>query len=215
MIFPDKLVEQLRDTLKKILLELELLLPEDAQQKILQYLGLLVQWNKVYNLTAIADPQEMLVKHIADSLAIAPYLTGQRFLDVGSGAGLPGIPLALLFPERDWTLLDSNGKKTRFLVQAKGVLALENITVVHERVENFKPAQCFDGVIARAWAQLNVMIASTRHLYCKSGRLWAMKGVYPTEELQEVRESFQIFNLKVPGLTEQRHLVSLEIGSNL
>ncbi len=200
-------------TLNQILTALDIQLPPHAPEKILQYLALLQQWNKVYNLTAIRDPEEMLYKHIADSLVVAPYLKGQRWLDVGSGAGLPGIPLALAFPEQQWTLLDSNGKKTRFLLQVKALLNLQNITVVQARVEDFTPEHCFDGVIARAWTNLADMLTATSHLYCPGGCLWALKGVYPEEELCSVTLPFTVHPLHVPGLAEQRHLVCISVDN--
>ena len=211
---PDQTLYQLQQTLTQILAALDIKLPPQASEKILQYLTLLQQWNQAYNLTAIRDPQEMLYKHIADSLACAPYLQGERWLDVGSGAGLPGIPLALAFPDREWTLLDSNGKKTRFLLQVKALLNLRNVTVVQARVETFAPPHCFDGVIARAWAKLSDMIAATQRLYCPSGRLWALKGVYPEEELQQVTLPYTVQRLQVPGLEEQRHLVCVSMKND-
>ncbi|HVV68147.1 MAG TPA: 16S rRNA (guanine(527)-N(7))-methyltransferase RsmG [Gammaproteobacteria bacterium] len=209
---PNQIFPQLEQLLTQILATLDLKLPSDVPEKILQYLTILEQWNQIYNLTAIRNPEEMLYKHIADSLACAPYLQGQRWLDVGSGAGLPGIPLALAFPDWEWTLLDSNGKKTRFLLQVKTLLNLSNVTIVQSRVENFKPQQCFDGVIARAFAKLSDMMVVTGGLYCRGGRLWALKGVYPEAELQAVTLPFTVQAIKVPGLEEQRHLVCVSMN---
>jgi 16S rRNA (guanine527-N7)-methyltransferase len=201
--------------LDDILSQLSLSAPPGFSTKILAYLDLLDRWNRAYNLTAIVDPYDRMVKHIADSLAVAPYLTeGTRWLDVGSGAGLPGIPLALIFPDRQWTLLDSNAKKTRFLVQAKAVLALDNIEVVHSSVESFRPVELFDGVICRAWTQFEGMIAKTQHLYRPNAYLWAMKGAHPSEELAVISSPYTIYPLKVPHLNEQRHLIRIDMGSS-
>ncbi len=206
------LKEQLREILTQ--LHIKSSISESVQEQILDYLALLTQWNQTYNLTAVRDPKAMLVRHIADSLAVIPYLkqyhtAGHRFLDVGSGAGLPGIPLALALPDWQWTLLDSHGKKTRFLIHVKAALDLKNVEVIQQRVETFRPTACFQGVIARAWAALDVMLAKTRHLYCPDGRLWAMKGAVPQDELQDLQYPFTVYSLQVPGLNEQRHLVSI------
>ncbi len=195
---------------------LGLVLDMEQQEKLLAYVALLYKWNKTYNLTAVRDPLEMVGKHLLDSLAILPHLHGPRILDVGSGAGLPGIPLAIAAPRLELTLLDSNSKKTRFLVQAKGELGLSNLSVVHSRVEQFRPERLFDTVTARAFASLADMLAGTAHLLAPGGCLLAMKGEYPTEELAalppgvEVRE---VIALTVPGLQAQRHLVRIVSGN--
>ncbi len=189
----------LQNRLAQILEALNLPLPQPTQTALIEYLTLLSRWNAVYNLTAIRDPLSAMDRHIADSLAIAPFLAPfeGRWLDVGSGAGLPGIPLALIFPDRHWTLLDSNGKKTRFLVQVKASLGLKNVEVIQARVEaiNTNPSPqrgedgrrpgegqwhpCFANIITRAFAPLPTIIAKTQHLLCENSRIWAMKGVYP------------------------------------
>jgi 16S rRNA (guanine527-N7)-methyltransferase len=188
---------------------LGLVVAPQVQQKLLDYLALLVKWNQAYNLTAVRDPGEMVTRHLLDSLTVAPHLTGQRIIDVGTGAGLPGIPLSLLFPERQFVLLDSNGKKTRFLVQAKASLGLDNVTVVHSRVEEYRPSEPFDTVIARAFAALADILALCHHLLAPSGSILAMKG--GASEAETVPAGFhlaEIVTLKVPGLThEQRHLI--------
>lgn len=189
-------------------------LPLDVarQERLLAYLALLVKWNKAYNLTAIRDPQEMVTKHLLDSLAVLPHLHGAQVLDVGSGAGLPGIPLAIYDPARQFTLLDSNGKKTRFLLQAKGELGLSNLSVVHSRLEQYRPGQLFDTVTARAFASLADMTAGTAHLLAPGGALLAMKGEYPQDELDALPPGFvvrEIIALTVPGLEAQRHLVRI------
>jgi 16S rRNA (guanine527-N7)-methyltransferase len=176
------------------------------------YLGLLNKWNQTYNLTAVRDPAEMVTRHLLDSLVIAPYITPGRYIDVGTGAGLPGVPLAILYPGYEFHLLDSNGKKTRFLFQVKTALGLANMTVHHARVESFWPEPLFDGVLSRAFASLEEMARSCRHLIHPRGRLLAMKGVRPDEELAAVAGVCRLLgchSLTVPGLDEQRHLVEL------
>ena len=154
----------------------------------------------------------MVTRHLLDSLAIVPHLTGQRFLDVGTGAGLPGVPLALLFPEREFHLLDSNGKKTRFLFQVKTALCLDNMVVHQARVEAFRVAEPFEAILSRAFASLQDMVHGCRHLLAPGGRILAMKGSYPTQELAAVRQQCAevvVHPLAVPGLGEQRHLVEI------
>ena len=185
---------------------------DDRYALWLEYLQLLGKWNRAYNLTAVRDPQQMVVRHLLDSLAVAPYLRGERLLDVGTGAGLPGVPLAILFPERSFHLLDSNGKKTRFLFQVKTALGLANMTVHHRRVESYRPDECFDAVLSRAFASLQEMVAGCAHLLQPGGRFLAMKGAHPDAELVAVGATWEVVNvieLMVPGLSEQRHLVEL------
>jgi 16S rRNA (guanine527-N7)-methyltransferase len=182
------------------------------QERLLEYLALLSRWNKTYNLTAVRDEAQMVTRHLLDSLAIAPHLTGQRLLDVGTGAGLPGVPLALLFPERDFHLLDSNGKKTRFLFQVKTALCLDNIVVHQARVEAFRVTEPFETILSRAFASLQDMVHGCRHLLATGGRILAMKGAYPTQELVAVSQQCAevvVHPLAVPGLGEQRHLVEI------
>jgi 16S rRNA (guanine527-N7)-methyltransferase len=189
-------------------------LSEAQQAQLLAYLALLHKWNKAYNLTAVRDPAEMVSRHLLDSLSVAPHVQqgGARWLDVGSGGGMPGIPLAILFPERSFTLLDSNGKKTRFLTQVKLELKLTNVEVVHSRVEQFRPQQPFTGITSRAFSSLNDFASWTRHLGDPGTRWLAMKGVQPDDELQALPADFQLeccLVLKVPGCQGQRHLLIL------
>ena len=191
---------------------LGLALEPGQQALLLDYLALLAKWNKAYNLTAVRDPAQMVKRHVLDSLAIAPHIRGQRLVDVGTGAGLPGIPMAILFPQREFHLLDSNGKKTRFLFQVKTSLRLDNMAVHHARVESFQCAEPFDAVLSRAFASLQDMVEGCRHLLAPGGRFLAMKGVYPAGELDAVNKQCElkaVYPLTVPGLAEQRHLVEL------
>ena len=191
---------------------LQLVLRECQLDRLLQYLELLIKWNRAYNLTAVRDPGQMVSRHLLDSLVIRPYITGQRLIDVGTGAGLPGVPMAILFPDREFDLLDSNGKKTRFLFQVKTALGLDNMTVHHTRVESFRPGKRYDAVLSRAFASLQDMVAGCRHLLAPEGRFLAMKGTYPGPELEAVAAQCEIaavHALEVPGLAEQRHLVEM------
>jgi 16S rRNA (guanine527-N7)-methyltransferase len=185
-------------------------LPPEARQKLLDYLELLQKWNKVHNLTAVRDVEEMVTLHILDSLSVMPYIKGQHLLDVGSGAGLPGIPLAICLPDIQVTVLDSSHKKASFMRQAKAELALPNLQVVCGRVEAYRPEYLMDTVISRAFSDLAEFLQLTRHLG-KPGAQWlAMKGVYPFEELAQIKiEPTRVIPLNVPGLNAQRHLVFL------
>lgn len=183
-------------------------------EQLADYLDLLVKWNRTYNLSSVRDPQQMITRHVLDSLAIASFLTGQKVIDVGTGAGLPGVPLAIALPGREFHLLDSNGKKTRFLFQVKTGLGLDNMTVHHARVESHRPEQLLDAVLSRAFASLEDMVAGCRHLLTAQGRFLAMKGVYPGDEIADVEalcEIHAVHPIEVPGLAEQRHLVEMSL----
>lgn len=195
--------------------QLGVILTEQQQQQLLQYLGLLIKWNKAYNLTAVRNPDEMVSRHLLDSLSVVQYVEqyGNDWLDVGSGGGMPGVPLAIIFPERKFTLLDSNGKKTRFLTQVKLELKLDNLEVIHNRVEAFTPAGAFSGIISRAFSSLADFTNWTRHLGDVNSHWLAMKGVHPDDELQALPEDFRLDScqiLKVPGCQGQRHLLILQ-----
>ena len=189
-------------------------LSEEQQTQLLAYLALLVKWNKAYNLTAVRDPDEMVSRHLLDSLSVVPFVAagGDRWLDVGSGGGMPGVPLAILFPDKHFTLLDSNGKKTRFLTQVKLELKLANLEVIHSRVEQLQPPQPFAGIVSRAFSSLEDFSNWTRHLGDGATRWLAMKGVHPDDELQALPVDFRLEDtqvLKVPGCQGQRHLLIL------
>jgi len=200
--------KMLRDGLETLGLPLE-----DRQiHALFAYLALLQQWNHAYNLTAIRDPEMMVTHHLLDSLSIARRVKGMRIIDVGTGPGLPGIPLAICFPERQFTLLDSNGKKTRFLFQVKTTLGLDNVQQRQSRAETFRPEQPFDAVISRAFTSLAGMTESCAHLLSKHGRFYAMKGQYPEQELSELPKHYNVVGshrLVVPGIEGHRHLIEI------
>lgn len=184
-----------------------------AQQRMLDYLLLVEKWNKAYNLTAVREPAKMLTHHLLDSLAVLPHVRGPRVLDVGSGAGLPGIPLAVAQPEWQLTLLDANHKKTTFLRQAVIELKLTNVDVVCDRVETWSSPQLFDTVVSRAFSDLPEFLALAGKLCAKTGVVVAMKGIYPHEELAQVPKDFQlcsVVSLNVPGLDAERHAALLQ-----
>lgn len=181
---------------------------------LLDYLALMEKWNRAYNLTSVRDPMQMVSRHLLDSLAISRFCNGDNVLDVGTGAGLPGVPLAVLFPERHIHLLDSNGKKTRFLFHVKTALGLDNITVHNERVESFVPAQLFDSIFSRAFASLQDMVSSCRQHLAAGGSFLAMKGVFPEQEIKAVESICRVeavHPIQVPSLGEPRHLVAMTL----
>ena len=187
---------------------------EQKQQKLLAYLMLMQKWNKVHNLTAVRDADEMVLLHLLDSLVVLPFIDGKALLDVGSGAGLPGIPLAICLPELKVTVIDSNNKKVSFMRQAKAELGIDNLEVLGGRVEEIAPNRKFDMVISRAFSDLDLFISLTHQLCEAQGKWLAMKGVYPEAELAELEKNTGITAskteaLKVPGLAAQRHLVFL------
>jgi 16S rRNA (guanine527-N7)-methyltransferase len=186
--------------------------PVDAAARLAAYIALLERWNRVYNLTAVRRPEEMASRHILDSLAILPWVQGPRVLDVGSGAGLPGLPLAVARPEWACYLLDNNGKRTRFMQQAVNELGLVNVSVIRCRLEDYQPAIRFDSIVSRAFAALAEMVAGAGRLCAPGGRLLAMKGVYPQEEIAVLPPGHRVagvYRLQVPGLDAERHLVHL------
>jgi len=189
------------------LIKMHLNLPEKSCAQLILFLKLLLKWNKSYNLTAITDFDKMLTYHLLDSLSIANYLNGENIIDVGSGAGLPGIPLSIYFPEKQFTLIDSVGKKTRFLNQVVRELQLKNVTIINARAETYQPNICFDIMTARAVGSLDYLIDLAKHLLQKQGKLLAMKSENLTEN---VPENAKIISLQVPGMTALRSLVIIE-----
>ena len=197
------------EELKKGLNSLNISMSAEMEKNLIQYMQLLLRWNRVYNLTALTDPKEILIHHIFDSFSIAKYIAGERIIDVGSGAGFPGIPLAIIFSQKKFVLLDSIGKKTRFLTQVTAELSLTNVEVVQARVEEFFPKSCFNTIIVRAVGSIADMIEKTQHLLCSDGKLLLMKGRYPHAELQKVHWHVQVIPLQVPKLHKERHLVCI------
>ncbi len=192
---------------------LDLDLGAETRAQLLRFLGLLEKWNGVFNLTAVRDPAQMVPRHLLDSLAVARELRGPRVLDVGTGAGLPGIPLALARPDLAFCLLDSNSKKTRFVTQAVHDLGIKNIEVVHGSVEKFAPLEKFNTVITRAFAAIPDMLGSCDHLCAAGGAFFAMKGTFPQEELAGLTDEYKVCAVKplpIPGLEAARHLVVIE-----
>ncbi|MDP3514468.1 MAG: 16S rRNA (guanine(527)-N(7))-methyltransferase RsmG [Sulfuritalea sp.] len=192
-------------------------LPAPVQARLLAYVALLKKWNATYNLTAIRDEGEMVTQHLLDSLSVLPVLqelalAGRRWADIGSGAGLPGIPLAIVRPDLDMTLVETVTKKSAFQRQAKIELGLANLTVVNRRVEEL-PGGGFDAVISRAFAELADFVRLAGHLPTPDGRLYAMKGLLPDDEISRLPQAWAVVDcirLSVPGLDAQRHLIILE-----
>ena len=203
----------LTEHLRRLIAASNLEIAEEQQAKLVQLVGLLHKWNKAYNLTSVRDPEEMLVKHIMDSIVVSPHLEGNRFIDVGTGPGLPGLPLAIINPDKEFVLLDSLGKRIRFIKQVLFELKLDNVTPVQSRVEEYQPEQGFDGVLSRAFASLDDMLHWCRHLPAPEGRFYALKGVVPEQELANLAEGLaleQVYPLFVPELDGERHLVLIK-----
>ena len=200
------------DQLKLGLESLHLPCSEHQINQLLKYLDMLERLNKAYNLTAIRDPFDMIHLHILDSLAISDELKGDDFIDVGTGQGLPGIPLAILNQDKNFTLLDSNGKKTRFLFQVKLELGLANMSEVKKRVEEFNPQKTYDCVLSRAFSSLSDMVQNCQHLLNPDGYFLAMKGKLPQTELSQLQKNYKVEKLSsinVPGVDGQRHLIKI------
>lgn len=182
----------------------------ETQDKLLQYLSLLNKWNKVYNLTAVRDPLEMVTLHLLDSLSVLPHIDSKNLLDVGSGGGLPGIVLAICLPNLQVTTIDTVQKKAIFMRQVKGELGLSNLEVVHARVENYQPSEKFEAIISRAFSNVALLIKLTQHLLAENGKWLAMKGHVPHDELVGLTLKNKIIPLQVAGLDAERHLLVLE-----
>ncbi|MBD2813185.1 16S rRNA (guanine(527)-N(7))-methyltransferase RsmG [Xenorhabdus sp. Flor] len=200
--------------LESLLAKTDIVLSLEQKQQLIAYVDMLNKWNKAYNLTSVREPEQMLVRHIMDSIAVNPFLQGTRFIDVGTGPGLPGIPLAIVRPDSHFTLLDSLGKRVRFLRQVQHELGLNNIEPVQSRVEEFIPEVLFDGVISRAFASLQDMLSWCHHLpETNDGRFYALKGVLPEDELAQLPLGISldtVVPLQIPELEGQRHLVVLK-----
>ena len=194
---------------------MDMALDEQQQQRLLDFLALLNKWNRAYNLTAVREPAEMVSRQLLDSLSIAPFIHTDHLLDVGAGGGLPGIPLAIAFPERRFTLLDSNSKKTRFLTQSVLELGLDNVEVFHGRAEQYQPGKQFSQISSRAFTALENLVNWCGHLLAEDGQFLAMKGQFPDDEVAALPAPWQVQSsipLQVPGTTGERHL--LLVGRN-
>lgn len=210
---------ELRAQLVRGATEMSVALDEMQIEKLLAYVKEFEKWNKAYNLSAIRDIRLMVARHLLDSLSVVPWFkreknfSAARVIDVGTGGGLPGIPLAIMFPEKEFTLLDSNGKKTRFLFHVKTLLGLNNVSVKNLRVEEFQPAQKFDLVISRAFASLQDMTEGCVHLLAEQGLFVAMKGLFPQDELAPIADKIELIDsikLQVAETDGERHLLVLQ-----
>lgn len=217
------LQDRLQQQLIRGAAEMSVALTGEQTEKLLAYIREFEKWNKAYNLSAVRDIQQMVARHLLDSLSVVPWLNAQkagtqkkfpltRIIDVGTGGGLPGIPLAIMFPEKQFTLLDSNGKKTRFLFHVKTLLGLNNVTVENRRVEEFSPAEKFEGVISRAFASLQDMTEGCASLIKPDGIFLAMKGLFPDDELAPISDKIELLEsikLVVAETDGERHLLIL------
>lgn len=210
---------ELRNQLLRGAVEMSVALNDSQIEKLLAYVREFEKWNKAYNLSAVRDIRQMVARHLLDSLSVVPWFTANkkfsaaRVIDVGTGGGLPGIPLAIMFPEQQFTLLDSNGKKTRFLFHVKTLLGLTNVTVENRRVEEFKPEQKFDAVISRAFASLQDMTEGCAHMLAPGGIFLAMKGLFPQDELAPIADKVDLIEsvkLLVAETEGERHLLILQ-----
>jgi len=210
---------ELRAQLLRGAIEMSVTLNESQIEKLLAYVREFEKWNKAYNLSAVRDIRQMVARHLLDSLSVVPWFNGNkkfsatRVIDVGTGGGLPGIPLAIMFPEKQFTLLDSNGKKTRFLFHVKTLLGLTNVRVENRRVEEFQPEQKFNAVISRAFASLQDMTEGCAHLLEDGGIFLAMKGLFPQDELAPIADKIDLIEsvkLLVAETDGERHLLILQ-----
>jgi len=203
-----QLSRHLADGIKQLNLNID----DKKQEQLLAYMEQLTKWNKAYNLSGIKEPARMVSIHLLDSLSVLPFINGESILDVGTGAGLPGMPIAISQPNKKISLLDSNGKKTRFLFQTSTQLNMKNVDVINDRVENYRSLFSFDIILSRAYSSLAQFITQTRHLLGEKSKLLAMKGHYPQTELADLPNDFKLLNvheLQIPGEAGARHLLEL------
>lgn len=203
-------MEHCRQILQQGLQSLNIPVSDKQLDTLLAFIKLIEKWNKAYNLTAVRNREDMARIHILDSLAVLPYIEGKRIADIGTGAGLPGIPLAIFLPDVEFTLVDSNSKKTRFVQQAILELKLKNVNVIHSRVENIQADMLFSTVIMRAFASIQEIISLTSRLIDSSGILLAMKGQKPTDELNSISNEYSIISIKIPELEAERCLIRIK-----
>lgn len=201
------MVTLLHDLLEQGLAAAEIPLPPQTLDKLIAYLLLLEKWNQTFNLTAVRDPKAMVLRHLLDSLVVLPYIEKQPILDVGTGAGLPGIPLALALPQYAFVLLDSNHKRVRFLRQVVLELGITNVQIIQERIEWFQAPKRFEIIVSRAFSSASELIEKSLHVCASDGRWLLMKGRYKEEEFKTLAKPFTAHKLLVPGLAEERHLV--------
>lgn len=203
---------ELQSLLEDGIQQLQIPLSPTILEKIHVYVDYLAHWNKTYNLTAIHSKQDMIVKHILDSLSVYPFMHGARCIDVGTGPGLPGFILALVLPQIEFVLLDSQIKKTQFIRRVLREIPLHNVSVCHERVENHRPTQLYDIIISRAFASLQNMVQCTAHLRAQNGYYLAMKGLWPVDEIAQLSPNFsvEVRPLNVPFLEGERHIIVIQ-----
>lgn len=208
----DEIPTDLPQRLDKGLKAMDIDLDETARERLVGLVGLLAKWNRAYNLTAVRDPVEMVPRHLLDSLSLLPDLAGESVLDVGTGAGFPGLPLAIARPNAEFVLLDSALKRIRFVRQAALELGLGNVEAVQSRIEDYRPDRCFDTVTCRAFSSLGAFVEAAGGLVAPGGRLVAMKGRYPADELAECPSDWRVDSVRpvrVPGLDAERHQLIL------
>ncbi|OCA61920.1 MULTISPECIES: 16S rRNA (guanine(527)-N(7))-methyltransferase RsmG [Aeromonas] len=201
------------ERLNGLLMQAGIVITDTQKTQLVQLVELLHKWNKAYNLTSVRDPDAMLVKHILDSLVVSPHLHGERFIDVGTGPGLPGLPLAIINPDKQFVLLDSLGKRINFIRQVIQELGLTNVTPVKSRVEEYQPDVGFDCVLSRAFASLEDMLSWCHHLPSEQGSFLALKGQYPEQELAQLPANIRLVachELRVPELEGERHLLEFK-----
>lgn len=208
--------QTLQQKLEQLLAQTDLTVSAEQIEQLVTLVTLLNKWNQAFNLTSVRDPLAMVGRHIVDSLVVSPYLEGKRFIDVGTGPGLPGLPLAIVNPEKEFVLLDSLGKRIRFIRMVIHQLGLTNVTAVQSRVEDYQPEQKFDCVLSRAFASLDDMVSWCTHLPHAEGRFLALKGQYPEQELQSLPVHLtldKVYPLTVPEQEGDRHLVVIKLAS--
>ena len=206
-------MENMLERLNGLLMQAGIVITDTQKTQLVQLVELLHKWNKAYNLTSVRDPDAMLVKHILDSLVVSPHLHGERFIDVGTGPGLPGLPLAIINPDKQFVLLDSLGKRINFIRQVIQELGLTNVTPVKSRVEEYQPDVGFDCVLSRAFASLEDMLSWCHHLPSEQGSFLALKGQYPEQELAQLPANIRLVashELRVPELEGERHLLEFK-----